>query len=92
MDRARISDIAERWMIPTSKTAYMAGLEKKPVIAAASGVRVIDTGGKEYLDFGSGQMAAALGHNHPRYVAAVERSLRTISHSIRSGFEPPART
>ena len=71
-------------MIPTSNTAYMAGLEKKPVIAAARGVRVIDTEGKEYLDFGSGQMAAALGHNHPRYVAAVERSLRTISHSTRT--------
>src|SRR4051794_19781731 len=84
MDRARISDIAERWMIPTSKTAYMAGLEKKPVIAAASGVRVIDTEGKEYLDFGSGQMAAALGHNHPRYVAAVERNLKTISHSTKT--------
>src|SRR5205823_6621539 len=37
-----------------------------------------------YLDFGSGQMAAALGHNHPRYVAAVERSLRTISHSTKT--------
>src|SRR5215467_8256038 len=84
MDRARISEIAERWMIPTSKTAYMAGLEKKPVIAAASGVRVIDTEGKSYLDFGSGQMAAALGHNHPRYVAAVERNLRTISHSTKT--------
>ena len=60
MDRSRIADIAERWMIPTSKTAYMAGLENKPVIAAAEGVRVIDTDGRRYLDFGSGQMAAAL--------------------------------
>jgi 4-aminobutyrate aminotransferase-like enzyme len=67
MDRARISRIADQWMIPTSKTAYMAGLESKPVIAAARGVWVIDTEGREYLDFGSGQMAAALGHNHPRY-------------------------
>ena len=84
MDRSRIADIAERWMFPTSKTAYMAGLENKPVIAAAEGVRVIDTEGKRYLDFGSGQMAAALGHNHPRFVAAVERSLRTISHSTKT--------
>src|SRR3982750_540086 len=84
MDRPRIARIAEQWMIPTSKTSYMAGLEAKPVIAAARGVWVIDTEGKEYLDFGSGQMAAALGHNHPRYVAAVERSLRTISHSTKT--------
>jgi len=84
MDRARISSIADQWMIPTSKTAYMAGIETKPVIAAARGVWVIDTTGREYLDFGSGQMAAALGHNHPRYVAAVRRNLETISHSTKT--------
>jgi 2,2-dialkylglycine decarboxylase (pyruvate) len=84
MDRVRINNIADQWMIPTSKTAYMAGLEAKPVITAARGVWVIDTEGKEYLDFGSGQMAAALGHNHPRYVAAVRRNLRTISHSTKT--------
>jgi 2,2-dialkylglycine decarboxylase (pyruvate) len=84
MDRVRISNIAGHWMIPTSKTAYMAGLESKPVIAAARGVWVIDTEGKEYLDFGSGQMAAALGHNHPRFVAAVQRNLQTISHSTKT--------
>jgi 2,2-dialkylglycine decarboxylase (pyruvate) len=84
MDRVRISSIADQWMIPTSKTAYMAGLESKPVIAAARGVWVIDTAGKEYLDFGSGQMAAALGHNHPRYVTAVQRNLQTISHSTKT--------
>jgi 2,2-dialkylglycine decarboxylase (pyruvate) len=84
MDRARISRIADQWMIPTSKTAYMAGLESKPVIAAARGVWVIDTEGREYLDFGSGQMAAALGHNHPRYIAAVQRNLQTISHSTKT--------
>jgi 2,2-dialkylglycine decarboxylase (pyruvate) len=29
-------------------------------------------------------MAAALGHNHPRYVEAVKRSLETISHSSKT--------
>jgi hypothetical protein len=29
MDQSRIAEIADKWMIPTSKTAYMAGLEKK---------------------------------------------------------------
>ena len=47
MDRTRIAGIAEQWMIPTSKTSYMAGLEAKPVIAAARGVWVVDTQGKE---------------------------------------------
>ena len=29
-------------------------------------------------------MAAALGHNHPRYVELVKRSLETISHSTKT--------
>jgi 2,2-dialkylglycine decarboxylase (pyruvate) len=71
-------------MIPTPSGAYMAGLENRPIIERAEGIEVIDTTGKRYLDFGSGQMAAALGHNHPRYVEAVKRSLETISHSSKT--------
>jgi 4-aminobutyrate aminotransferase-like enzyme len=71
-------------MVPTPKGAYMAGLERRPVIARAEGILVFDTTGKRYLDFGSGQMAAALGHNHPIYVEAVQRSLSTISHSSKT--------
>jgi 2,2-dialkylglycine decarboxylase (pyruvate) len=62
----------------------MAGLEDRPVIASAQGITVVDTAGKRYLDFGSGQMAAALGHNHPIFVAAVRRNLETISHSTKT--------
>ncbi len=77
-------DIAATWMIPTPAGAYMAGLENRPIIERAEGIEVIDTTGKRYLDFGSGQMAAALGHNHPRYVEAVKKSLTTISHSTKT--------
>src|SRR5215468_7630114 len=84
MDAQTAKAIVEKWMIPTPAGAYMAGLEKRPIIACAAGIEVIDTTGKRYLDFGSGQMAAALGHNHPRFVAAVEKSLKTISHSTKT--------
>lgn len=84
MDRETVSAIVDQWMIPTPSGAYMAGIEKRPVIARGEGVCVFDTTGKRYLDFGSGQMAAALGHNHPLYVAAVKRSLETISHSTKT--------
>ncbi len=83
MDAETVKEISDKWMIPTPKGAYMAGLESRPVIARAEGVRVFDTLGRGYLDFGSGQMAAALGHNHPRFVEAVRRSLTTISHSTK---------
>ena len=84
MDAKTAKAIADQWMIPTPSGAYMAGLENRPVIERAEGIEVIDTTGKRYLDFGSGQMAAALGHNHPRYVEAVKRSLETISHSSKT--------
>lgn len=84
MEAQEVRQIIDQWMVPTPNGAYMAGLEKRPVIARAQGVNVIDTNGKSYLDFGSGQMAAALGHNHPIYVESVRRSLETISHSTKT--------
>jgi 2,2-dialkylglycine decarboxylase (pyruvate) len=84
MDAQAAKAIVDKWMIPTPSGAYMAGLENRPIIARAEGIEVIDTTGKRYLDFGSGQMAAALGHNHPRFVTAVQRNLETISHSTKT--------
>ncbi|HEY0201980.1 MAG TPA: aminotransferase class III-fold pyridoxal phosphate-dependent enzyme [Burkholderiaceae bacterium] len=84
MDALSVKHIVDHWMVPTPSGAYMAGLEKRPVIASAHGITVVDTEGKSYLDFGSGQMAAALGHNHPIYVEAVKRNLGTISHSTKT--------
>lgn len=84
MDAKEVKHIVDHWMVPTPSGAYMAGLEKRPVIARAHGITVFDTEGKSYLDFGSGQMAAALGHNHPIFVEAVKRNLGTISHSSKT--------
>ncbi len=84
MDAQQAKAIAEHWMIPTPSGAYMAGLENRPIMARAEGIEMIDITGKRYLDFGSGQMAAALGHNHPIYVAAVQKSLQTISHATKT--------
>src|SRR5581483_7844048 len=84
MNTQAAKQIVDTWMIPTPTGAYMAGLENRPIIARAEGIEVIDTTGKRYLDFGSGQMGAALGHNHPRFVAAVKRNLETISHSTKT--------
>jgi 4-aminobutyrate aminotransferase-like enzyme len=84
MEINEIKDIVDRWMIPTARGSYMAGLESRPVIARGRGIEVFDTQGRRYLDFGSGQMAAALGHNHPIYVESVKRSLETISHSTKT--------
>ncbi len=52
----------------------------EPIIAQGRGATVVDTDGKEYLDFGSGQMAASIGHNHPAITEALKRSSERILH------------
>ena len=52
-----------------------------PIFVWGRGSVVRDVNGKEYLDFNSGQMCAALGHNHPRIVQALQESADSLIHS-----------
>ena len=45
--------------------------------------------GKEYLDFQSGQMGAALGHQHPRMVAVIEKTMKSMMHSTNTMLNTP---
>jgi len=44
------------------------------------GVYLYDDAGRRYLDFGSGIAVTALGHSHPRWVAAVREQAGQLSH------------
>ncbi|MBI4182381.1 MAG: aspartate aminotransferase family protein [Proteobacteria bacterium] len=57
-----------------------------PVFVRGSGTVVEDVNGKRFLDFNSGQMCAALGHNHPRVAAAVKEACDTLMHAHSSHF------
>jgi 2,2-dialkylglycine decarboxylase (pyruvate) len=57
-----------------------------PVLEWGRGSIVRDVNGKEYLDYNSGQMCAALGHSHPRIVAAIKESADTLIHASSSYF------
>ncbi len=81
MDQAKVREIMDRWVIPTEESSYMGGLDKRPVLTSATGSTVVDTAGKEYLDFQSGQMGAALGHRHPRVMAAIRKTTETFVHA-----------
>jgi 2,2-dialkylglycine decarboxylase (pyruvate) len=52
-----------------------------PIIESGFGSVLVDTSGKEYIDFNSGQMCGALGHNHPKIVEAIKESCGTLIHS-----------
>jgi 2,2-dialkylglycine decarboxylase (pyruvate) len=55
-----------------------------PILERGSGSVVTDVNGKDYLDFNSGQMCAALGHNNPKIVDAIKESCETLIHASSS--------
>lgn len=73
-----------------TKYSFRARMDKKtaegPVFASASGSTVTDVNGKTYLDFNSGQMCAALGHNHPKVAAAIKAACDTMIHAHSSHY------
>jgi 2,2-dialkylglycine decarboxylase (pyruvate) len=89
MDREWARHIAKEWMFPTVKTSYMGGIEERPILAESKGSVVKDTEGKEYLDFQSGQMGAALGHQHPRIVSAITKTMEKLLHSSNTLLNVP---
>jgi 2,2-dialkylglycine decarboxylase (pyruvate) len=89
MEKKQVKRIVEKYMFPTEGTSYMGGLENRPVIARSEGRKVWDTDGKEYLDFQSGQMGAALGHQHPRMVKRIRETMDTLMHSTNTMLNVP---
>jgi 2,2-dialkylglycine decarboxylase (pyruvate) len=57
-----------------------AGAFAPGVVASASGSFVETVDGRRILDFTAGQICATIGHNHPRVVAAIEESGRSVLH------------
>ncbi len=73
-----------------TRYAFRARMDKKvatgPIFVKAQDSIVTDITGKEYLDFNSGQMCSALGHNHPTVVAAVREACDTMLHAHSSHY------
>ena len=57
-----------------------------PIFVSGHGSEVVDVNGKRYLDFNSGQMCAALGHNHPTVTAAIKLACDTLIHAHSSYY------
>jgi predicted acetylornithine/succinylornithine family transaminase len=49
-------------------------------IASGRGTKVVDTTGREYLDFASGIAVNALGHAHPGLARVVARQMKQLVH------------
>ena len=59
------------------------------LIVKARGTMVVDSEGRELLDFTSGQMCATVGHNHPRVVAAISVACDGALHLFSGMLSPP---
>lgn len=57
----------------------------------ARGTNVVDVDGNRYLDLTSGFGAAAVGHRHPRVVAAVRQQAGRLTHGLGDVAAHPAR-
>ena len=57
-------------------------------LARGQGVRVWDVNGKEYLDALAGIAVNTLGHNHARFVAALQEQVATLIHCSNYYYVP----
>lgn len=86
------ADKAFLWHPYTPMAQYVAEVDPL-VIARAEGARIFDVDGRSYLDANASWWVAALGHNHPRLVAALARQAAQLCHVAFAGVthEPAAR-
>ena len=89
MNKNQVKKIVSDYLFPAEGSSYMGGLENRPILAHSKGRTVIDTEGREYLDFQSGQMGAALGHQHPRIVKRITETMKSLLHSSNTMLNVP---
>ena len=56
-----------------------------PVAAGGSGIEIVDTTGKRYLDASGGAAVSCLGHGHPAVTAALHEQLDKLAYA-HTGF------
>jgi adenosylmethionine---8-amino-7-oxononanoate aminotransferase len=60
-----------------------------PVIVRGEGIHLFDDKGNRYVDAISSWWACALGHGHPRIIAAIQKQAAELQHSILGNLSHP---
>jgi adenosylmethionine-8-amino-7-oxononanoate aminotransferase len=91
-DRIVAADKRHVWHPYTPMGRYIEGTDPF-VVVRASGSRLFDADGRSYLDANASWWVAALGHAHPRLVAALASQAAELGHVSLAGVthEPAAR-
>lgn len=94
MDPKRIVELDKRhvWHPYTEMGRYVAETEPL-VVVGASGSRFVEAGGRTLIDANSSWYCAALGHGHPRLIAALRDQAERLIHVPLAGIahEPASR-
>ena len=87
LSEIRNRDRAHVWHPYTRASSLAAG--PVPVIVRGEGIYLIDEQGRRFVDAISSWWCAALGHGHPRLVAAIQRQAAELQHSILANLTHP---
>jgi 4-aminobutyrate aminotransferase/(S)-3-amino-2-methylpropionate transaminase len=85
---ARLVEVLARTECPSFTTrrarrSERAGAPHDPIVwAEARGVNVVDTDGNRFVDLTAGFGVAAIGHAHPRVVAAIASQSQRLLHAL----------
>ena len=89
MDIATLRADGARHLIQSELLSDVVPAIDGPVFVRADGAEIFDADDRAYLDFNSGQMCSALGHNHPHVTKAVREGLGTLTHASSVYFNAP---
>lgn len=81
MNEKELREAARKHIVPAGILTDVVPAWEGPIFAKAKGSVVWDTAGKEYLDFNSGQMCSALGHNNPRITKVISEQADVLTHA-----------
>ncbi|MBW2267244.1 MAG: adenosylmethionine--8-amino-7-oxononanoate transaminase [Deltaproteobacteria bacterium] len=84
-DRVVALDKQRVWHPYTEMSHYREQVEPL-VIESACGSRLRDADGREYIDGNASWWTCALGHAHPRLVAALTRQAEVLGHTALAGI------
>src|SRR5688500_11981524 len=94
LSRERVVELDKRhvWHPYTPMGRYQTEVDPL-VITHAEGARLFDANGRSYLDANASWWCMALGHGHPRLVAALKEQAERLPHVALAGIthEPAAR-
>jgi 4-aminobutyrate aminotransferase-like enzyme len=89
--RALARDLSRLEAPGVNTVSHTAGVEPPILWAAARGANVCDVDGNRYVDLTSGFGVAAVGHRHPRVVAAIRRQAGRLLHGLGDVHAHPPR-